>query len=112
MRAFTAFLSSLCALSAAVHPSNSLGGSHAQRSLAIAAANSSLLQDFQVAPPVRFVADEANTNSTTPSGAPTEAATCEQLLVEYSFGNSYGVPFVGTNNESFHHFTPLDISDH
>lgn len=54
---------------------------------ATATNTSALLEDFQVYPPVRF--EQSN-------GDGIISPNCEQILVEYSFANSYGNPFIGS----------------
>ena len=61
-----------------------------------------LLEVFQVYPPVLTVTPEGSLEITDGSSnasidlLASERPTCQQVLVDYSFGNSYGQPFVGT----------------
>ena len=60
-----------------------------------------VLQDFQVYPPVLIASPNGSLSLTDGSSTTTDVATtsnatsCEQVLMAYSFGNSYGAPFVG-----------------
>ncbi|KAF2235149.1 hypothetical protein EV356DRAFT_445452 [Viridothelium virens] len=60
-----------------------------------------LLQDFQVYPPVLIASSNGSLSltdgsSTTTDVAPVSNATsCQEVLMVYSFANSYGAPFVG-----------------
>ncbi|KAL3420663.1 peptide-n4-(n-acetyl-beta-glucosaminyl)asparagine amidase a [Phlyctema vagabunda] len=53
-----------------------------------------VLDVFQVYPPILVPGNNAP-NTTLPSNG-TGTPNCEVLLMEYSFGNSYGAPFVGS----------------
>lgn len=76
-------LTSLVLLLGSVEPILSL---HVRPRQSLPVSNTtSLLDVIQVAPPVRFYSK--NGDEETPS--------CQSLLVSYSFGNSYGQPFVG-----------------
>ncbi|KAI9664537.1 MAG: hypothetical protein M1821_005983 [Bathelium mastoideum] len=61
----------------------------------------SLLQDFQVYPPVLIASSNGSLSLTDGSSTTTNVATgsnttsCEEVLMVYSFANSYGAPFVG-----------------
>jgi len=67
-----------------------------------AAASSGVLECFQVYQPVFFpsgavdgtITSDGSENTTTISPA-APASSCEVLLMEHSFGFSYGIPFVG-----------------
>ena len=60
-----------------------------------------LLQDFQVYPPVLIASSNGSlsltdgSSTTTNVVAGSNATSCEEILMVYSFANSYGAPFVG-----------------
>ncbi|PSK34938.1 Peptide-N4-(N-acetyl-beta-glucosaminyl)asparagine amidase A [Elsinoe australis] len=76
-------LTGLVLLFGSVHPILSL---HVRPRQTLPLSNTtSLLDVIQVAPPVRFYSKNGDE----------ESPSCQSLLVSYSFGNSYGQPFVG-----------------
>lgn len=67
----------------------------------VRAAPPGVLEDFQVAPPVLTVlpngtlAVSDGSSNASVAVVPSSQPTCQELLVQYDFANSYGKPYVG-----------------